>query len=88
MVAYGTVSTFTIVTTKDATKIQFIYQSSGDTMTLTRDDSRVISLVEDGDNLILTVQKVFPGGEHIFDFGVKIDKTWYITENVIALNVY
>lgn len=88
VVAYGTVSTFTIVTTKDATKIQFIYQSSGDTMTLTRDDSRVISLVEDGDNLIWTVQKVFPGGEHIFDFGVKIDKTWYITENVIALNVY
>jgi len=88
VVAYGTVSTFTIVTTKDASKIQFIYSSSGDTMTLTRDDSRVISLVEDGDNLIWTVQKVFPGGDHIFDFGVKIDKTWYITENVIALNVY
>lgn len=86
-VTYGTTSTFTVVTDKDAVKIQFIYHNSGTTMTLTRDHSLVTSLVEDGDNLIWTVQKVFTRGNHIFDFGVKMGSTWYITEQVIALTV-
>ncbi len=86
-VTYGTLSTFTVVTDKDAVKIQFIYHDSGSTMTLTRDHSFVTSLVEDGDNLIWTVQKDFKRGNHIFDFGVKMGKTWYVTEKVIALKV-
>lgn len=86
-VTYGTTSTFTVVTDKDAVKIQFIYHNSGTTMTLTRDHSLVTNLVEDGDNLIWTVQKVFTRGNHIFDFGVKMGSTWYITEQVIALTV-
>lgn len=86
-VTYGTTSTFTVITDKDAVKIQFIYHDSGSTMTLTRDHSLVTSLVEDGDNLIWTVQKVFTRGNHIFDFGVKMGSTWYITEQVIALTV-
>ena len=86
-VTYGTTSTFTVITDKDAVKIQFIYHDSGSTMTLTRDHSFVTSLVEDGDNLIWTVQKVFTRGNHIFDFGVKMGSTWYITEQVISLTV-
>lgn len=86
-VTYGTTSTFTVITDKDAVKIQFIYHDSGSTMTLTRDHSFVTSLVEDGDNLIWTVQKDFKRGNHIFDFGVKMGKTWYVTEKVIALTV-
>ena len=86
-VTYGTTSTFTVVTDKDAVKIRFTYRETGVTMTLTRDHEIVTNLVEDGDKLIWTVQRVFRPGAHTFDVSVKMDSTWYVTENVIALTV-
>lgn len=51
-VTCGTVSTITVVTDKDAVKVQLVYHKSGSTFTLPRDHANVVSLVEDGDNLI------------------------------------
>ncbi len=76
-----------VVTDKDAVKIQLVYHKSGSTFTLPRDHANVVSLVEDGDNLIWTTQKAFIRGEHIFDVGVKMGNVWYHTERVFALTV-
>lgn len=86
-VTYGTTSTITVITDKDAQKIQFIYRETGVTMTLTSTSDVVTSVVPDGDTLIWTVQKAFMLGEHTFDVAVKMDSLWYVTENVFALTV-
>ena len=56
-------------------------------MTLDRNHAIITSLVEDGDKLIWTFEKVFIPGNHTFDVGVKMGSNWYITENVIGLTV-
>lgn len=87
-VTYGTPSTFTVVTDKDAAKIQFIYNdATADTLTLDRQSNLLISLVDSGDTTIWTFQRVFRTGDHVFDVAVKMGSTWYVTESAIGLTV-
>ena len=86
-VTYGTPSVFTVVTDKSVTKVQLIRAISGTTITVDKNSTVLVSLVEDGDNLIWTIQRVIGRGATAYNVGVKVGSTWYITENVFYLTV-
>ena len=88
VVNYGTATVIEVVTDKSATKIRFVSDSSGATITIAKDSTLVVSIVEDGDNLIWTVQRVFARGHLVYGVAVKVNKTWYpLEEKVFAVTV-
>jgi len=88
VVSYGTPTVIEVVTDKSVTKVQFIHNTSGATITCAKDSALVVSVVEDGDNLIWTIQRVFTRGHLVYDVALKVDKTWYpAEEKVFALTV-
>ncbi len=84
-VNYGTPIVIQVVTDKSVSKVQFIHRESGATITCAMDSALVVSVVEDGDNLIWTIQRTFTGGTHYYDVAVKVGYTWYRTENVFKI---
>ena len=87
VVTYGTPTTVTVVTDSSVSKVQFIHRDTGATITCAKDSPLVVGLVEDGDNLIWTIQRVYTSGHLVYDVGVKLGNTWYITENVFEITV-
>jgi hypothetical protein len=51
------------------------------------DSALVVSVVEDGDNLVWTIQRNFTAGTHYYDVAVKVGYTWYRTENVFRIKI-
>ena len=87
VVNYGTHTVIQVVTDKSVSKVQFIHDISGATITCAKDSALVVSVVEDGDNLIWTIQRVFTRGTHVYDVAVKVGYTWYRTENVFEITI-
>lgn len=88
VVNYGTPTVIEVVTDKSITKVRFIHSTNGATITIDKTSDLVVSIVEDGDNLIWTIQRVFTTGNLVYDVALKIGNTWYPpTERVFALTV-
>lgn len=87
-VPYGTLSTVTVVTDRTVSKVQFIDRSNGATQTFDKFNPAITSLVDNGETLTWTIQRVFSRGEFVYDVAVKVGYTWYPpTERVFALTV-
>ena len=87
VVNYGTHTVIQVVTDKSVSKVQFIHDTTGATKTCAKDSALVVNVVEDGDNLIWTIQRVFTRGTHVYDVAVKVGYTWYRTENVFEITI-
>ena len=86
-VTYGTTTTITVVTDKSVSKVRLIDRATGGTITLDSSSALVTGIVEDGDDLIWTIQSVFVRGTLVYDVAVKVGSTWYTTENVFEITV-
>ncbi len=88
VVSYGTPTVIEVVTDKSITKVRFIHSTNGATITIAKTSELVVSVVEDGDNLIWTIQRKFTTGHQVYDVALKIGNTWYPPEEkVFALTV-
>lgn len=79
----GATQTITVVTDRSVSKVQFVKRSTQETMTYSKTNPQVTSLVDDGEVLIWQIQRYFYVTS--YDVGVKIGDTWYHTERVFEL---
>ena len=86
-VTYGTLSTLTIKTDNTVSEVKLINTTDGTSVTFIVDTDTNVTITEDGDNLIWTVQNMFSMGSWIYDVAVKSGDTWYVTNNVFAITV-
>lgn len=86
MISYGTPSTITITTSNMVTGIKLINSIDNSVITYASTDTG-IDIIEDGDNLIWTIQTVFATGNWIYDVAVMTNNSWHTTNNVFAVTV-
>ncbi len=84
VVNYGTSTVFTIVVDCSVTKVRFT-SSEGYTYTTSIGSSYITNVIDNGNEKILTLERVLQPGDNFYDVSVKADGVWYTTENVFRL---
>lgn len=77
----------TFVTDNTVTEVRFHDRSTNGTYYLTPNSS-IVSIVEDGDNLMWTAGYVYnTAGDYSYDVSVKSGEEWYYYENVFSVHI-
>lgn len=84
VVNYGTSTVFTIVVDCSVTKVRFT-SSDGYTYTTSIGSSYITNVIDNGNEKILTLERILQPGDNFYDVSVKADGVWYTTENVFRL---
>lgn len=86
-IAFGSQTELTIITSNEVSEIKLINSSTDVFETYDANNSSVISVVEDDNDLVWTIHTVFPEGYWEYDIAVKSGDDWYHTNKVFAVDV-
>ena len=87
-VVYKTTSIITVVTDPSVTGVKVINHSRNDLTTTYYKNNPSVTIVDEGDKRIWTIQKIFQKGTAVCGVSVRVGtNNWYLTENVFTITV-
>lgn len=86
-ITFGSQTELTIITSNEVSEIKLINPYTNVIEIYDTNNSSVISVVADGNNLVWTIHTILPEGYWEYDIAVKSGDDWYHTNRVFAVDV-